>query len=317
MLYWKTGICSLAALLLAGCLNTPPAVDDGDSATSGDQQSEATQSTDQPGEYWLRAMTINTEWLWNSDADIDGIVRDAGDLPTPIEYMAEINYFANLIAQSDANLVALQEIEGCYVIDAIISELEAGTWYSVCATGRDTFTGQDVGIVSQFPIRFGPTTFSDIWGEYDGASARPSKVVGAVLETPQGGIAVIATHLLSKLNPANDGKRAAQADAISTGFTELYTRAGVQHGLVMGDLNDTQDSVPLTLLTGSGVLSNTLYANGRAPTAADCTYTYGGECSLIDHILVSGSLSGGSFQVIDANDAYTDHDTVLFRAPVP
>ena len=154
-----------------------------------------------------------------------------------------------------------------------MAELGTSLWYSVCSPGRDTYTGQDVALVSQFPVKFGPVTFSSTWGHYGGSSVRPSKVVGAVLNTPQGDLAVVTTHLLSKLNPANDEPRAAQADAIYIGFSELYMRADVQHGIVMGDLNDTPDSIPLTVLTGSGVLSNTLYAGDRVPRGSDCTYT--------------------------------------------
>lgn len=104
MSYMKSGVFSLAAFVLIGCLETPR-------TGAFTQQSESAQSGDQLiDEYWLRAMTINTEWLWNSDSDIDGEVLDAGDLPSPIEYLAEIKYFASLIDQSDANLIALQEV---------------------------------------------------------------------------------------------------------------------------------------------------------------------------------------------------------------
>lgn len=306
----------LAPLLVAACLETEESYQVGGGLNEPPTISTGTDSTSQD-EYWLRAISINTEWLWDASDYIDGVVLGADDLPSPIEYMAEINYFADLIERADANLVGLQEMEGCHIVDDIVTALGAGTWYSVCATGRDTYTGQDVGIVSQFPIHAGPFTFPAIYGEYGSSSVRPSKIVGAVLDTPLGNLAVVNTHLLSKLNPDNDERRAAQADAVLMGYYDLYLDTSAKYGIVMGDLNDTPSSRPLTILTGSGALSNTLYANNRVPTAADCTYTYNGSCELIDHILVSSSLSGGTFGIIETDPAYTDHDAVLFRARTP
>lgn len=291
----------LLVILLAGCLDAPTRLDTNDSHSGA------------AGDYWLSAMTINTEWLWDYDNNIDGEVLGPDDIPSFNEYWAEIRYFAGLILENNANLVAVQEIEGCHIIEDIRHELGTESWHTVCQEGRDTYTGQDVAIVTQFPVVFGPDTFPDTYGQHGGSSVRPSKIVGAVLETPHGDMAVITTHLLSKANPDNDVRRVAQADAVLSNFHALMQRPNVAHGLVLGDLNDTPNSTPLVLLTSSGTLRNTLYANGRAATSSDCSFTFQGNCELIDHILKTNSLNGGEFRVVNTNRQYTDHQAVLYR----
>lgn len=293
----------LLAILLVGCQEGPSRLASNGSDSNSD------------GEYWLSAMTINAEWLWDYDNNIDGEVLGPGDIPNFNEYWAEIRYYAGLIVENKANLVAFQEIEGCHIIEDIRSELGTGSWHSVCQTGRDTYTGQDVAIVSRFPVVYGPDTFPDTFGQYAGTSVRPTKIVGAVLDTPHGDLAVITTHLLSRANPDNDLRRAAQADAVLTNLYTLMQQLNVVHGLVMGDLNDSPDSTPLMLLTSSGTLKNTLYANGRNATSSDCSFTFQGNCELIDHILKSSSLTGGEFRIVKTNRQYTDHHAVLYRLP--
>ncbi|WP_028671050.1 endonuclease/exonuclease/phosphatase family protein [Saccharospirillum impatiens] len=316
---WQEGIvfsstCKILLLatlpLINGCLEQSSfGSASNEDSTSGDSSSV----DDQNSEYWLSAMTVNAEWLWDFDNTIDGEVMDAGDIPTVAEYSAEITYFSDLIVQKDANLVALQEIEGCHILDDFIEELATTGWFSICMSGRDTYTGQDVGILSRFPVVYGPTTFADSSGEYEETSVIPTKVVGAVVNTPEGNLAIITSHFLSKANPANDDRRAAQADAIFNNFNTLHQREGVTHGIVLGDFNDTPASVPLTILTSSGVLKNTLYANARVPTAADCSYTFSGNCELIDHLLITDSLAGGEFRIVQTDQRYTDHRAVHYR----
>ena len=298
------------SILVSGCLESPPRLNTSEQIPETVEDSAPILSK---GDYWLSAMTINAEWLWDFDDDIDGNVLDADDIPSIDEYWEEIEYFASLIEDNGATIVALQEIEGCHIADDLRSVLETGVWHTICLPGRDTFTGQDVAIISQFPVVYGPTTFPDTWGEYGESRVRPSKIIGAVVDTPHGRMAVIATHLLSKLNPANDERRAAQADAVLTNYYYLAEQPGVVHGLVMGDLNDTPGSVPLTVLTSTGTLKNTLYAGGRVATAVDCSYTFQGQCDLIDHILKTDSLGGGEFSVISTDRKYTDHQAVAYR----
>lgn len=142
---------------------------------------------------------------------------------------------------------------------------------------------------------------------------RPSKVVGAVVATPEGDVALVTSHFLSKRNASNDEPRAAQADAVRQNFLSLFQRNGVRHGIVLGDLNDTPNSLPLTILTSNGILKNTLYSNNRTATSNDCSFTYAGECELIDHILKTDSLAGGEFRIVQTDRQFTDHHAVQYR----
>ena len=97
----------------------------------------------------VNVIEINTEWLWDSSDPHEGRVVGVDKKikpPSLHEYNDELNYYASIIEQNDADIVVLIEIEGCYVADDVSRSL-SGSWEVVCQKGIDTFTAQDVALI--------------------------------------------------------------------------------------------------------------------------------------------------------------------------
>ena len=86
---------------------------------------------------------------------------------------------------------------------------------------------------------------------------------------------------------------------------------------MLGDLNDFQFSKPLDTLAG-GVLTNLV---NTLPIAEQYTYIYDGNSQVLDHILVSDSLSNNAaveFDIVHTNAEFaysaqrpSDHDPIV------
>lgn len=250
----------------------------------------------------LTVMVINTEFLWDHREPHEGrIVGNKKPAPTKEQYTAKLTYFAKLIKQHHADIVALTEIEGCHISNELSNKLGQG-WSSLCQKGRDTFTGQDVAIVTT--LSPGPVTnFKEHYSYVGDKKIRPSKVLGAVLSDGNIYYQVTVAHLISKRGN-NDAKRLAQATAIRSGIASMASQFPFHHEILMGDMNDTPGSPTLERLK-NGVLLNTSTPNV-------CSYTYRNLCSLIDHILISPSLAGGTLYDVEMDDNFSDHRAIVY-----
>lgn len=90
-------------------------------------------------------------------------------------------------------------------------------------------------------------------------------------------------------------------------FAELPDRAIC----VMGDLNDTAESLPVRLLRGVGASNEQILhaCADRVPEARRFSRCHGDKTFLIDHILVSAGLKRALAECTIRNDALRDHDT--------
>jgi hypothetical protein len=100
-------------------------------------------------------------------------------------------------------------------------------------------------------------------------------------------VVVIANHFKSKRggDPADDQRRLEQAQLVADLVDEFSTT--VPNVIVMGDLNDFEDSPPLEALYASGNLTNTWYT---IPQENRYSYIYKGASQILDHILISPAL---------------------------
>lgn len=115
--------------------------------------------------------------------------------------------------------------------------------------------------------------------------------------------------------PSTD-RRNAQAGVAAELVGALLARDPEAALLVLGDLNDFETSEPLATLEGAG-LENLV---ARLPVGDRYTYVYLGNSQVLDHILVSPSLTGGAEVDIvhldaefPAADRASDHDPVIVR----
>jgi len=262
--------------------------------------------------YSLGVMVLNTEFLWDDVQPHNGnLIGSKKPVPTAADYQREISFYAQLINDQKVNIVGLVEIEGCHIANALAAMIsKQKSWYVACTRSRDTFTGQHVAILSTLPlIESSITSFPDISYQLKGKSVRPSKVVGVVTKSKNGHqFIVITAHLISKRGN-NDAKRQAQAAAIARSRDSLQQQYPKAHAIIMGDLNDVMGSKTLsTIVRGRG--NNSLVSPS---TSSDCSYVYRGKCSLIDHILISPSLSGGKLETVKMPSSISDHRAVVYR----
>jgi predicted extracellular nuclease len=140
---------------------------------------------------------------------------------------------------------------------------------------------------------------------------------------------VIANHFNSKLGDdplfgrwqppvrSSEAQRHQQATIVNGFVQSILTLNPNAAMVVLGDLNDFEFSETLTLLKGSGTLTDlveTLPANERY------TYVFEGNSQVLDHILVSSALvtyAHAEIDIVHANAEFaaqvTDHDPDLAR----
>ena len=257
-------------------------------------------------------MTLNTEFLWDHEEPHEGrIVGRSEEKPVPseAEYRLEIYYFASLISKAGADIVGLTEIEHCGIAKDIAAEMihhdPKNKWFSVCKKGRDTFTGQDVAILTRFqPDPSIVDNHDTSYFELNGRRSRPSKVLTTVIKDSAKGESYLVTvaHLISRTRD-NDEKRKLQAEAITSTVLSLRQRHPTDQIVIMGDFNDYPQSAPLKEFMKAGVLDH---------TAGDvCSYTYRNRCQLIDHVLTT--IPGGRLESVNLGDDYSDHDAIVYR----
>jgi predicted extracellular nuclease len=138
-------------------------------------------------------------------------------------------------------------------------------------------------------------------------------------------IFVIANHWNSKGGdqplfghfqpPAQSSRtqRGQQATVVATFVNQLRAIDPAARIVVAGDLNDFPWSPPVQTLTGAGLtdLPNTL------PDAERYTYDFEGNSQVLDHILLSSSLSTFSYDVVHLNSEFatqlSDHEPQVVR----
>ncbi|WP_292771924.1 endonuclease/exonuclease/phosphatase family protein [Nostoc sp. NOS(2021)] len=132
---------------------------------------------------------------------------------------------------------------------------------------------------------------------------------------------IIANHFISKLGGSpSDAKRVNQAEIVNEFVAQLLQVDPQAKVIVLGDLNDLPDSLPLKTLKGN-ILEN---LSDRLPLSDQFSFKFRGNPELIDHLLVSENLSRVAQPEIDIvhvnvgfSKPVSDHDPVIaaFRLP--
>jgi predicted extracellular nuclease len=115
---------------------------------------------------------------------------------------------------------------------------------------------------------------------------------------------------------ASTARRTSQAEVVA-GFVEEILRLDADAGVVvLGDLNDFEDTDPLQALEAVGLQDLIL----RAPGEDRYTYVYTGLSQVLDHVLVSEALAeGAEVDAVHVNADFpaairaSDHDPVIAR----
>lgn len=194
---------------------------------------------------------------------------------------------AKVIEEVDADIICINEVENRQVLDNFNADRLSKLYpFNILIDGHIDPRGIDVGIYSKHPIGNVRTNiFSE---DSDGKSIFSRDCLEVEVLTPAGPIYLLANHLKSKFR-GGDERRKAQATEIARILGERYDLTS-QKVVVMGDLNDTPDSDPLSPLIGVANLSDVL-ASPQGPAAdARWSYRFQNQFEQIDYLLVSEPL---------------------------
>jgi len=273
----------------------------------------------------VKVATFNVYWLFNDQPPHKKWWDDVRG-STGQTYNQALDGVADVIKTIDADVIALQEVEDASVVSDLQTTLQGrGVDYphSWISKGADSYTGQDVALLSKFPssgppVREYPNERETYMKEIDAGNEGDtglSKVLRVDLNISGKTLPVFVLHLKSQIGGFEaDQKRLAQASIIRR-LTLPLIEAGEKF-VVMGDLNADRGSPTLRRIRGL----DDVFADLSQPAHSDrfegdkWTYRYAGRGQQIDHILLSPTLrkSLQSGQVIYGHgEDVSDHSPLL------
>ena len=276
------------------------------------------------GDIEIDIFLLNTEFFFDNKEPHGEVVGKAVPVPTAEQYETKAKTIAELIDTHKANIVGLIEVENRAVLEKVKYYLASpDDWQIAFDEGRDTYTGQDVAILTKFRVVPGSATNFPAEREVyfvDGKErdVNPSKILGVELKIDNQPFYILIAHLISRRD-SNDAKRLAQATVVRRqAVKELMADKNV---IVMGDMNDTPATPVINRLRGFDDIWDNLLQTANAVEADNrYTYIYEGQKNLLDHILISPSLrnefrnveEGKQCEIIDVGEL-SDHRAILAR----
>ena len=196
-------------------------------------------------------------------------------------------YTARVIEEIDADVLCVNEVESRPVLDTFNADrLDRRYPYNILIDGKTDRRGIDVGIYSKHPIG---TVRTNIFATDDTGKAIFSRdCLEVEIVTGKGSVFLLANHLKSKYR-GGDGRRKEQAQKVRDILEERYDLE-TQRVAVLGDLNDTPNSDPLSPLISMDGLTDVLASSVGPPADCRWTYRFENEFNQIDYILVSKPL---------------------------
>ena len=218
----------------------------------------------------LRLATWNVQNLF--DEQVDGAPNETVLSPGQVE--AKLARLSGVLRALGADAVALQEVEN----EAILVRLAAasgGGWGTCLVDGPDP-RGIDVAALARARVE------RCVAHTEDGPLfSRPPLEVHASVGGRR--LVLLVAHLVSKVDPASDGRRTEQARRLRTLADALVAREAGALVVIAGDLNDEAGSAPLAPLLADGAWVDV--AAGAEPEVT-WTYAFQGRHERIDYLLV-------------------------------
>ena len=283
----------------------------------------------------LRIATLNTQFLFDGLGD-----EGQADFPAkgdPKKAHAHRGRIGEIIRMLDADVVMLQEVENERVLRRLIDESLRGMGYEVhFVEGYDTFTGQDVALLSRLPVEEVGRTDERVPVGRSGKTYGVSKNLYARMDLGEVPVTLIGLHFLARPDDARrKDRREAQAEVIRR--LVVQEQALGRDVIVLGDLNDYDGAIPdvagyrpitdvLDRIKSAGPGSEDDLRNLMAdvPQSDRFTAFYDrndngavdrGELSAIDHVLLSPNLYRRVREVVYAQaydpTLYTDHFPIV------
>ncbi len=185
----------------------------------------------------LTIATFNTFFLW------DGISPEEGNKEiyfphkgNPVLAKEHIKKVADVIREINPDIVNLVEVEGLEVLNFLNDSFLVGLNYYVgFIQGIDTYTGQDVALLSRYPIE-NIIRYTEK-GKSSDVEKSVSKNYVADINVGDNKLSFIGIHLLARpYDNSRVEQRQAQADAIKT--IALRKKDEGRQVIILGDFND-------------------------------------------------------------------------------
>ncbi|KAG7391594.1 hypothetical protein PHYPSEUDO_004096 [Phytophthora pseudosyringae] len=297
-------------------------------ANPGDRRTSTSQ---------LKVATFNAAFLFLG-TESHALSCPGGDCPwtTAADAESHVIQIASVIKSLDADIIQLNEVEDCTVLEAIITQLKTlgdSTYQPYLVRGADTSTGQNSALLTRvdpvvdlqrtetratIPVSGSSCPSSSGYSSSKGVSKHfytTFNVTG--FSKP---LTLVGAHLLA--NPESKPRcfeREAQATVLA-GLANAAVEEG-HHAIVTGDLNDWSADVldknsnaPISAVLS--ILAGDKFVDVASKVAQtdrytewydednDCVYE-DTELSSLDHMLVSKSLSSALSSVSFNHDLYT------------
>jgi endonuclease/exonuclease/phosphatase family metal-dependent hydrolase len=233
---------------------------------------------------FLRVVTWNVHDLFD-ETDRQTPPGDQDRVFTHAEVETKLARLGSVLARIDPDVVVLEEVENVALLDRLAAGPLADRGYRAFLREGHDPRGIDVGLLSRVAFEAGPTHLDE--RAPDGRMLWSRDVLEIHLPWGAREIVLLAAHLVSRLDPGDDGRRRLQAARLRQIADAL--RSGEEHPptvLVVGDLNDLPTSAPLAPLLADQLLVD--LGGGLAPAEA-WTWSGGGSRERIDYALLPRS----------------------------
>jgi len=266
----------------------------------------------------VRFATLNAWWFFDDEPPHENWSGQRDNQ----SWEEALVHVADAVVEINADVLALQEVEGRQAVErlnAVLASRGKGYPFFWVGAGGDSFTGQDVAILSRFPSLAEPVrAYPAMQEDFRAASGYPrvamlSKFMRVDLEVEGEPVTVFALHLRSKRgNRVTSGReRLAQARMVRR-LVRPVLEESRKKVVVMGDFNDVSGSPALREIRGlndaSWDLSNAVESERMSGEA--WTYQYRGRKEQIDHLLLCKFLFDkvAAASVIRIGNQASDHD---------
>lgn len=271
----------------------------------------------------VRIAAFNVEFLFDGEGNEgDDVIRFPwkGD---PEKSRAHRDEIAQSIRQLDADVVVMPETENLRVLEMMIEESLSDMGYrAYLVDGQDSFTGQDVGLLSRIAVEDVGRTNERVPVGVSDQTYGVSKNMWARMTIGGVPVTLVGLHFLARpLDAERAPRREAQAEVIRR-LVEAEMAQG-REVIVLGDFNDFEPDVldragsrPVTNVmatiksAGPGPEDDLVNVLGEIPQVQRFTSLYDrdgdeiieeGELSAIDHILLSPGLYSRLREVVYAH----------------
>ncbi len=256
-------------------------------------------------------MTLNVEFLFDGESP-DGSANFEWK-NAPDEAAEHIEEIAEVIKSINADIINLVEVENIEVLQSMINEHLQGYGYKAyLVNGKDTYTGQDVGMLTRIDPENNDIFRWDTKGQSGSVQKSVSKNYYTTIKINEKDVTFIGLHFLAFPTRSDRiHKRQAQANAIMKLAKEKSEEG--DEIVIWGDFNDydgdcldVQSKMPVTTVLSDikeidqskseddlenvacvGNVPQTVRYTSWWDKDRDGYYEYPDEFTSIDHILIS------------------------------